>query len=206
LPRSAVRRASSVTGDNRVGARAIADFLIAGGHTRFAFVSGLRDSSTNRDREAGFCTRLAEAGLGAPTQVEGRYDFQAAQLAARALFLGAERPDAVFCANDHMALAVIESARADFGLQVGREVSIIGFDDAPLASWPSFDLTTYSQPIEPMVAAVGEILREAMATPRQPAVQRIVPGVLIVRGSARRPPSGVVRLADDCDVWSPSGA
>jgi DNA-binding LacI/PurR family transcriptional regulator len=196
--------ASSVTGDNAVGAAAIADFLAAGGHRRFAFVSGLRDSSTNRDREAGFARRLAALGLGPAAQAEGRYDFAEAQRATRILFASAERPDAVFCANDHMALAVMETIRAEFGLAVGREVSIVGFDDAPPAAWPSFDLTTYSQPIGPMVDSVAQILRDAMAQPGLQTVHRIVPGALIVRRSARRPATGVTRGSDGTDIWSPA--
>jgi DNA-binding LacI/PurR family transcriptional regulator len=195
--------ASSVTGDNEKGAAVIADFLAAGGHRRFAFVSGLRDSSTNRDREAGFSRRLAELGLPPALQAEGRYDFAEAQRATRALFSGSDRPDAVFCANDHTALAVMETVRAEFGLQVGREVSIVGFDDAPPAAWPSFALTTYSQPIGPMVDSVAEILREAIAAPGMPTVHRITPGALIVRGSARRPASGIVRAGEGVEVWSP---
>ena len=195
--------ASSVTGDNQGGARAIADFLTAGGHRRFAFVSGLRDSSTNRDREAGFLQRLRELGHSGVIQTEGRYDFVDAQIAARALFSRAEPPDAVFCANDHMALAVVDIARGEFGLDVGRQVSVVGFDDTPPAAWLSFALTTYSQPIAPMVATVMEILGRAIPDPGGTAEHRITPGRLVVRASARRPDAGIVRLEDGRDVWTP---
>src|SRR3546814_17123752 len=77
-------------------------------------------------------------------------DLEGATEAARALFKRRSRPDAIFCANDHMALAAIEVARSEFGLEVGRDVSIIGFDDIAMAAWPSHSLTPYSQPTKLM--------------------------------------------------------
>lgn len=183
--------ASSVTGDNVGGARTLAAFLIAGGHRRFAFVAGLPDSSTSRDREASFTARLIAEGFGPPMRVEGGYDYERARQAARDLFSAPTPPDAIFCANDHMALSVIETARAEFGLSVGRNVSIVGFDDAGPAAWPSFALTTYMQPIQAMVDCVAAIIDQQMGNPDAPSVQAVVPGVLLVRASARLPTTGL---------------
>lgn len=182
---------SSVTGDNVGGARALAAFLIAGGHSRFAFIAGLPDSSTSRDRETGFTARLVEDGFGPPLRIEGGYDFDRARQAARELFSAPTPPDAIFCANDHMALAVIETARAEFGLSVGRDVSVVGFDDAGPAAWPSFQLTTYVQPVQAMVDCVAAIIDQQMRTPHAPPVQAVIPGALIVRASARLPADGL---------------
>lgn len=179
---------SSVTGQNVFGGRTIGSFLLVGGHARYAFVAGLEDSSTSREREQGFSEALGEAGIGLAQRVVGHYDSAAAREAARALFSRADRPDAVFCANDHMACAVMETARAEFGLQVGRDVSIVGFDDVGLASWPSFDLTTFSQPAWPMAQQVVAVTLERIEDPQSGPVHGIVPGELVVRGSARQPP------------------
>ena len=67
------RNISSVTAHNRKGARAVADFLLAGGHRRFAYVAGLASSSTNHDRESAFRKRLAEAGVREILREEGGY-------------------------------------------------------------------------------------------------------------------------------------
>jgi DNA-binding LacI/PurR family transcriptional regulator len=180
--------ASSVTGDNKLGGRAVAAFLVAGGHQRFAYMAGLDDSSTSREREDGFNLGLQHCGVGMPRRVAGHYDFEAARAGARHLLSDKVPPDAIFCANDHMAFATIETARAEFGLVVGRDVSVVGFDDVPLASWPSFMLTTYAQPIQPMVQRVVEITLKHIEEDGGDPIRDVVPGALIVRSSARLPP------------------
>lgn len=183
-------KASSVTGDNRRGGAQIADFLMAGEHKRLAFVAGLEDSSTSRDRESAFTRRVMQAGFDAPARAVGYYTFEGARAATRLLLSSPTPPDAIFCANDHMALAAIETARSEFGLDVGKDISIVGFDDVSLAAWPSFSLTTYSQPIEAIADRVVTIL-EALLRGEAQGVQEIVPGQLIVRASARRPNTGL---------------
>jgi DNA-binding LacI/PurR family transcriptional regulator len=196
---------SSVTSDNRRGGETIAAFLAAGGHQRIAFMAGTENSSTSHDREEGFTGYLAAQGLRAPMRVVGSYDFGEAGAAARALLARPERPDALFCANDHMALAAINVARAEFGLEVGREISIVGFDDAGPAAWPVFSLTTYVQPIQAMVEQVIAITCAQLDDPAGMAVQRVVPGRLAVRDSARLPRAGVV-VEEGVRHWRPEPA
>ena len=179
--------ASSITGDNREGGRRVAEFLVAGRHEFFAFMAGLEDSSTSREREEGFLLGLHQCGRPDPARVVGHYDADAARAAASALLGASTRPDAIFCANDHMAFATIETARAEFGLEVGRDISIVGFDDVPLAAWPSFLLTTYSQPIQLMVHRVVEITLGHLEPGGAGPVRATVPGELVVRRSARLP-------------------
>ena len=181
---------SSVTGQNVFGGRVVGSFLAAGGHARFAYVAGLEDSSTSREREQGFHAALAAAGARLAHRVTGHYDTACAREAARVLFAKPDRPDAVFCANDHTAFAVMETARSEFGLQVGREVSIVGFDDVALAAWPAFALTTFSQPVRPMARRVVEVTLGRIADDGVGPMHDVVPGELVVRASARRPPAG----------------
>ena len=177
---------SCVTGDNERGGRSVAAFLAAGGHRRPAFIAGLEGSSTNRDRERGFALGLAEAGLAAPARALGHYTYEGAAEATRML-LRKIRPDAIFCANDHMAIACIEVARHEFGLSVPNDLSVIGFDDVGPARWRSYDLTSFSQPLGPMVDATIGMLLEFMDDPTLPVRRVVVDGELVVRGSARCP-------------------
>jgi DNA-binding LacI/PurR family transcriptional regulator len=202
---SDARGVESVTGDNRGGARRIASFLLAGGHRRFAFVAGIENSSTSRERERGYREGLLAGGASPPLRVVGGYDMVQAAEAADALFSREDRPDAVFCASDHMALAVIDRARFRHGLRVPEDVSIVGFDDAVPAAWPAYALTTVSQPVKAMVAATVDLLVSRIEGGSAPPRRVIVPGELVVRGSARRPPMGVVAL-DGCEVWRPEAA
>ena len=167
-------------------------------------MAGLEDASTSHEREDSFRAHLIARGLGTPRRAVGHYDFTAASAATRELFSGSDRPDALFCANDHMALAAINVARVEFGLEVGRAVSIVGFDDAGPAAWPLFGLTTYVQPAEAMVEGVVAITLARFADSSVPAQRRVLPGVLAVGGSARRPAAGVIVL-DGREVWLPPG-
>lgn len=191
---------ASVTGDNEGGARAIAAFLLAGGHRRFAYVAGLENSSTSREREGAFTAALAESGLPAPVRARGGYTSAKAADAARTLLSAREPPDAIFCANDHMAFAVMDVAREEFGLEIGRSLSVVGFDDIAAASWPSFKLTSFAQPIPAMVREVVSFVRQLVQLPDEAPRRVVVPGALIVRASARLPSYGL-RDEDGRRVW-----
>jgi DNA-binding LacI/PurR family transcriptional regulator len=193
---------SSVTGENMRGGRVIAEFLVAGGHRRLAFVAGIENSSTSREREAGFTGWLAEHGHAAPLREVGLYDFDAACAAARRLLSRPDRPDAIFVANDHMAMAVSEVARHEFGLRIPRDLSLVGFDDTGPARWPSFSLTSFAQPLQPMVQAAVAMVCEMIEHPSSPTRHQVVPGELVVRGSARIPSEGCVSRGDAL-IWRP---
>jgi DNA-binding LacI/PurR family transcriptional regulator len=179
---------SSVRSDNVGGSREIARFLVAGGHQRIAYIAGREDSSTNLERESGFREGLAELGQRIYARAIGNYDVAQARQAARDLFgHAADRPDAVFVAGDQMAIAVLDTLRHELGLAVPQDVSVVGFDNVPQAAWASYELTTFEQPVEPMVEATVALLqgylREAQTPPSRNVV---VPGQLIIRQSARQ--------------------
>jgi DNA-binding LacI/PurR family transcriptional regulator len=196
------RQISSVTGANAEGAETIASFLLEGGHRRFAFMAGLEVSSTSRDREEAFTRRLAISGKRLSARATGRYSFETAMEAARQLLSVRLRPDAIFCANDYMALATIQIARHEFGLDVGRDISIVGFDDAEPAAWPLFNLTTFVQPAQLMADRVAHLLHRQLCTSEDAPSIEIVPGELIVRSSARKPKRGISG-PDGRQTWKP---
>ena len=195
---------SSVTSDNRNGGRQIAEFLVAGGHRRFAYIAGAATSSTNRDREAGFREGLLRRGVAQIGHAEGNLELADTRTAARGLFGADEPPDAVFVGSDHMALAVMEVARHEFALRVPEDVSIVGYDDAGVASWPSFSLTSFTLPVAPMVDAAVELMMEQIESSSILSHHRVVPGRLAVRGSARLP-GAPVRNRDGTLIWAPAG-
>jgi len=188
--------AASVTGDNFAGGRQIAEFLVAGGHQRFAYIAGAAESSTNRDREAGFCAGLAALGMPQPMRVPGQYDWQGAQVATRLLLGRPTRPDAIFAASDLMAIACLETARTEFGLSVPSDLSVVGFDDVGVARWPSYRLTSFAQPVEAMVSAAVTLILERLESLAAPARPIVIPGRLIVRQTTRHPAHGLIAEAD----------
>ncbi|MEM6382605.1 MAG: LacI family DNA-binding transcriptional regulator [Pseudomonadota bacterium] len=196
---------SKVTGSNWAGGRTIAQFLVAGGHKRIAYLAGIEETSTNRDREAGFRAGLKEAGKTLHARACGNYDAQEAAAAARMLMTAGSPPDAIFCANDHMAIAAMDALRFELGLDVPKDVSIVGFDNVGPVQWPAYDITSFSQPVDAMIEATSRTLFAAIdaAIAGEPVVPKSVeiPGRLIARGSTR-PARGV----DADGVWRPEDA
>lgn len=174
---------SSVTSQNREGGRLTGELLLRTGHRRIAWLAGLENASTSLEREAGLCEALAEAGQSLYARAVGRYDFAEAQRAVLELFRDpAKRPDALFAANDHMAIAALEMLRGELGLKVPQDVSVVGFDNVPQAAWPSFDLTTVQQDVDRMVDATRTLLFEQIGG-EVLARSVTVPCVLVERGT-----------------------
>ena len=67
-------------------------------------------------------------------------------------------PDGVFCVTDLLAFGFIDAARTIFGVEIPRDLCVIGFDDVPQARWSGYELTTFRQPMDEMVARIAEIL------------------------------------------------
>ncbi|ODT77982.1 MAG: LacI family transcriptional regulator [Pelagibacterium sp. SCN 64-44] len=185
---------SSVTTRNREGGKRIADFLVAGGHKSFGYIAGLENSSTNRDRQEGFMDGLAAHGFTEAIVETGNYSRSEAEDAARKMLSRPDRPEALFVANDHMAVAVMDVARYEFGLSIPEDLSIVGYDDVGPARWTSYGITSMSQPLKRMVEATVDILMDQIASGEIEAEHRILNGDLVVRSSARLPKTGIVAL------------
>ena len=183
---------SSITSDNFAGARKVGEHLISCGHKRIGYIAGWEGASTQRDREAGLMAALSAHDMKLFAREVGNFRKDEAIDAARAMFDVAvdQRPDAVFVANDHMAFFVLDVLRSELGLRVPEDVSLIGYDDVPPASWPAYNLTTVRQRANLMVEETVETLIQQIEqpgnfTPRQVAID----GPLILRGTSRTTPS-----------------
>ncbi len=194
---------AAVTGDNMAGGQRVAAFLAAGGHRRPAFIAGSEDASTSREREAGFAAGLHAAGLPAALRGLGLFDPASAAVATRALLARPDPPDAIFCANDHMAFAAIDVARREFGAEIGRTLSVVGFDGSRPATWSGIDLTSFEQPPAAMADAGVAMLGRLLANDPPAAPHVVIPGELAVRASARLPAQGLVER-DGRTVWRPT--
>jgi DNA-binding LacI/PurR family transcriptional regulator len=193
---------SSVTGENARGGALIAEFLAAGGHKQMGFVAGVENSSTSRDRESGFYGWLSRHLYPTPLRAVGHYTMQGAAAAARELLSRRDRPEAIFCGNDHMAIAIAEVARHEFGLRIPEDISLVGFDDVGPAAWKAFDLTSFSQPVASMVDLTIETILDMVEKPDQPPRHLIAPGDLVVRSSARLPALGLT-TTEGRRIWRP---
>lgn len=173
----------SVVSDNEGGGAEVADFLVEHGRTNAAFIGGIPDATTSRDRARGFLSRMSDLGHPVPEHLTFQGDFShdiAAQV-ARKLLVRATRPSAIFCANDYMAFGALDALR---DLEVSpEECWVIGYDDVEMASWESFNLTTVRQPIREMATAGVNMLLERVAQPKLPPRRLSYPSTLLVRKS-----------------------
>ena len=177
---------SDVTTDNYDGGKMVAEFLVAAGHRKIGYIAGWEGASTQRDREAGFVEALESKDLSLHAREIGDFAMDKAKAATLRMFSN-DPPDSVFVANDHMAIAVMDTLRFDLKLRVPQDVSVISYDDVSAASWPAYDLTTVRQPASQMVNETIDLLLGKIDDPNSPQRRVEIKGRLIVRGSAKVP-------------------
>lgn len=177
---------SSVTTDNYEAGRVVARHLINEGNERIGYIAGYESASTQQEREKGFCDELNLVGLDLYARECGDFSYQRSRVAALEMFSGSDYPEAVFVANDHMAFAVMDVLRFKLGLLVPQQVSVVGFDDITISSWPTYNLTTYQQPMQQMVDITVDTLLKRIANPAIEAEKIKLPGRLIVRGTTQQ--------------------
>ena len=95
-----------------------------------------------------------------------------------------KRPEAIFVANDAMALVVMDVLRHEAGLNVPTDIAVVGYDDTPPARWPSYDLTSFSQPADEMVENTDHLLIHHMSDNDTEPLQITVSGQLKIRSSS----------------------
>lgn len=141
----------ALTIDNRRAAGEMVRHLAEGGRRRIAFIAGPSDNFDARDRRSGYLDALRAVAPGTdPWVIEGDFTEASGHAAAQRLIEGATRPDAVFAANDMMALGCL-FALQQAGVDVPGEIAVAGFDDIPLARYAHPSLTTMRVDI----AAIG---------------------------------------------------
>jgi LacI family transcriptional regulator len=145
--------------DNLLGALSAVRHLLHLGHRKIAHIHGPPQYHCSRERFAGYQQALAEAGVTVTPDHVLQGDFQVAsgrECASRLLAL-AERPSAIFAANDHMAWGVLEYA-GEHGLRVPEDLAVVGFDDTPPSRYKQPPLTTVRQPFQAMGQRAAELL------------------------------------------------
>lgn len=175
----------AVTCDDLEGGRLAAEHLLDMGHRRIAVMVGEPFASTGRDRSEGFFAYCARHGVEVPPQwrIESPFDTDAGRAVGARLLGGADRPTAIFAVNDFLAVGVMGAAR-DQGLEAGRDVAIVGYNDTPLAGALPIGLTTIRSPMHQMGRMGLELLLQKIAG-GQPQSQRLAPA-LVVRDSSNR--------------------
>lgn len=175
--------------DNTDGVRQAVDHLVALGHTRIATISGRLDSTPGRLRFEAFLEALVAHDLEVDEALVRVGDFRESsgreQMAA--LWALPQRPTAVFVANNLMTTGALVQL-ADLGVRIPDDVSVVGFDDLPLATLLAPPLTVIARPeLEQGMAAARLLMERLGAVEPPPATRLVLPVDLVVRGSTSAP-------------------
>lgn len=173
--------------DGAAGTLAATRHLLAQGHRRIAFLAWPEKSQTGHYRRQGYLDGMCEAGLAVDpdwVQLAGNFHDESYAAAQRLLALPAQRrPSAIIASSDLMALGVL-NAGWDAGLEVGRDLAVVGFDDAPIARYMRPALTSLAQPVneigERLVTMLIDTLHDQPVQPRQ----ILLAPTLVVRASS----------------------
>jgi DNA-binding LacI/PurR family transcriptional regulator len=161
--------------------------LIALGHTRIGFVAGPADYLPTRLKAAGRVEALDKARLSPDgLVVHGEFTLEGGRASARALLARRDRPTAVICSSDVIAIAVLQVAR-ELGLRVPADLSVVGFDGIEAATWVEPELTTIEQPIEEIASTAVDLLRTVIADPARSLPRVLLQPRLRAGGSTAAP-------------------
>jgi LacI family transcriptional regulator, galactose operon repressor len=175
---------------NRVGATAVAELLADLGHRRVAAILGPESTSTGQERAEGFRDALAHRGIDLPParMVRGPFDPDTGRRGLIRLMSTQTPPTAVFCGNDVIALGALNAA-VSLGIDIPDRLTVVGFDDIPMAAWEAFDLTTVRVDLSQMARSVTDLLLKRLATPDAPARSIVLEPRLVMRGTHAPPAS-----------------
>lgn len=173
-----------VSSGDEAGSYQAACHLIELGHTRIGFLKGNQDHVASRDRLQGYRRALADHGITLDEDLlkQGDWEFDTGLESARALLDLPEPPTAIMAANDDTAASAIQAAW-ERGLKCPEQLSVIGYDDVPLARQVTPPLTTVRQPIYDIATTAMSMLVEKLipGLPTETAVE--VPAQFIQRHS-----------------------
>jgi LacI family transcriptional regulator len=183
LARTATGRVDSVRAENIEAARLLTAHVIEHGHRRIAFLGDPDASPDAAERWVGFGAAHRAAGR-EPWALPVACGYREAdgRRAAVALLAGDDRPTALICANDEVAMGAIDAARG-IGLAIPADLAITGWDDIPVARHLAPPLTTVRQPMVELGRRAAQLLQDRIASGRSEPRQEVLPAELVIRSS-----------------------
>jgi LacI family transcriptional regulator len=186
-----IKEIDVVESDNVMGAKEAILHLLELGHRRIGFILGPTNTSTSLQRFEGASAALAENGLEPDSKlcVWGPYSHETGYSGLLHHWNSDQRPTAIFCGNDVIALGVLDAARKH-GIEVPAKLSVVGFDDIPIAGWSAIQLTTVRVGIGELALIAARRMLERIQSPNEPSGRRdVLPTSLIRRATTAAPPS-----------------
>ena len=171
----------SVCCNNLEASKQIAQYLLETGCSNMIYISGNQNTSTSLEREKGFVTVLKENKVKCKKYISD-YTYEGGYQTVMEIITAKKIPEAIFVANDIMALGVIDALKK-YHITVPDEVKVVGFDNIEMAAWPSYSLTTWEQPIKEMVRITVDYLTSEISEYTGLTKNIEIDGKLIIRNS-----------------------
>ncbi|MBY0064160.1 MULTISPECIES: LacI family DNA-binding transcriptional regulator [Priestia] len=175
-----------VTTDNALGAKKAVEHLAGLGHQHIGMINGHEDAFVSQERLNGYREALKECGLSFRSEwvVSGNFEEKKAEKAACELLNRHKEVTAIFCASDLMALGALKACK-ELGLDVPKDISIVGYDNIVLASYSSPNLTTVGQEVYQIGYEAADLLIE-MLEGKETNMERYLDTKLIIRESTAK--------------------
>lgn len=173
---------STVYVDPVEGAGKVADYLYQKGHRNIGYIRFNKETGEELEKKIGFYSKLRQYGIFQMQEEQSGYDYTEGYEAGLRLLKGENRPTAVFCTSDLIALGVMDAARKELGLRIPEDLAVVGYDDIDMAGWKAYDLSTVHQPIEELIERTIGILKQQLDGEKEISVEMVKP-VLVERGS-----------------------
>lgn len=184
------RHRAAITIDNFGGARAMMDHLASLGHRRIAFITGPAQNADARERLRGYRHSM-RGGNAEAVEVRGDFSEESGHAAADEIAKMHPPPTAIFAANDSMAIGAL-SALSEGGWSVPDDITVVGFDDIPIARYVSPQLTTIRVDIAELGRRAFAVLLDALSRPTAAGEhrrERITTNLIVRRSCAAPAPS-----------------
>jgi LacI family transcriptional regulator len=169
-----------VNGDNAKGGRMAADVLMAAGRRNLIVVQQETIGYSGAARISAFTERAAEKGMETKLIAITENEYAGGAEAAVGILPELGRNTGVFCPSDTVALGLLDTLRSRHGINIPEQLSLIGYDDIPQASWAFAELTTIKQSVEEFAKVTVELLQERIGNPEAEPHNKVV-GVKLVR-------------------------
>jgi LacI family transcriptional regulator len=182
--------ADSCLMNNRAGAAAVADALVDLGHRNLGAILGPSSTTTGLERAEGFHDRLVSRGVSLSQRYlrQGPFEAGTGYDGLQGLLEQIPQPTGIFCGNDVIALGVCNAARA-WGVRIPEDLTVIGFDDIPMASWEVFNLTTMQTDLKVLADGAVNLLLNRLQNPDSEVLQVRVQSRLVLRGTHAKAPT-----------------
>lgn len=179
-------KSSYVISDNFSAGQIAAQYFYQSGANSVAYLTGEVPTLTNDERKKGFCSEFKVLTGHFPQVIETKYDYLHSMNDIRQFLKQDNRPEAIFCATDNLAMAVMDVARFEFNLNIPEDLQVIGFDNIPQTEWLSYQLTTFKQDFKRLAQEAVKIIVEQVQHDNNSFIKLMIPASLVERKTTKK--------------------